>query len=471
MEPLDHERDPRVRGPFETLAVLGEGGMGRAYLARRLPLDGWDGSWESAYRIADPDAAATGENALAVLKTIRPALLADDDPNQVERTRARFVAEVDAIRAVVGRRIPAFLGASPEAAEPWLAMEYIPGPSLDTQVKEGGCITSIGPWVALGLGLVQALESVHGADLLHRDLKPGNVVLGPNGPVVLDFGLAVLAERQDFSDALTKTGARLGTPAFMPWEQYEDAKHVKKSADVYAIGSTLFFAAAGRTPYPGVPMPIAPAWSGVPAEFLPLLGRLFASVEAQRPKLSDVRVELSAMLTRQGLSYEEAAQQLAAIVAASGLTPQLPAEALSEGPDQEVRQQAQRAVDHGAAPDAPWLDDGLFDELSPDADEADVVHRPAAHADPHAAGQPARYSPTVPDQDESPPAPPAPTRMLTAEPAGPTGENGRPAAPVRPPAKPSVEANQRPSSPSSAPRPALKVAERLRRAYAHSGRL
>lgn len=110
-----------------------------------------------------------------------------------------------------------------------------PRPSLGTQVKKGGCITELGPWVALGLGLVEALESVQGTDLLHRDLKPGNVVLGPNGPVVLDFGLAVLAERQDFSNALTQTGSRLGTPAFMPWEQYEDSKHVKACADVYAI--------------------------------------------------------------------------------------------------------------------------------------------------------------------------------------------------------------------------------------------
>ncbi|MFB7330095.1 protein kinase [Streptomyces adustus] len=219
-----------------TLSVLGEGGMGRAHLARRLPLEDWDRSRESAYQMADPDVPAIRESALAVVKAIRPILLADDNVDRVERTRARCVAEGDAIRTVVGPRIPAFLGASPEAAEPWLAVEYIPGPSLDTQVEMGGCITELGPWVALGFGLVEALESASGTDLLHRDLKPGNVVLGPDGPVVIDFGLAVLSERQDFSNALTQTGSRLGTPAFMPWEQYEDSKHVKASADVYAIG-------------------------------------------------------------------------------------------------------------------------------------------------------------------------------------------------------------------------------------------
>ncbi|MFF4230377.1 serine/threonine-protein kinase [Streptomyces sp. NPDC001820] len=452
--------------------MLGEGGMGRAYLARRLPLEGWDRSWESAYRMADPDVPAIGESALAVVKTIRPALLADDHADRVERTRARFVAEVDAIRTVVGPRIPAFLGASPEAVEPWLAMEYIPGPSLDTQVKKGGCITELGPWVALGLGLVEALESVHGADLLHRDLKPGNVVLGPSGPVVLDFGLAVLAERQDFSNALTQTGSRLGTPAFMPWEQYEDSKHVKASADVYAIGSTLFFTATGKTPYPGVPMPIAPVWSGVPADFLPLLGRLFASVEAQRPKLSDVREELSTMLARKGLSYEQAALQLTAIVAESDLTPKLPVAALSEGPDPEVREQAQRAVDHGAAPDAPWLDDGLFDDLSPDVDGDEGVNevRPVVDAVRHEADGPAHHTPTVPDQNDAqtpPLAQPAPTKMLTTESAGPGGEKDGPVAPVRLSATPPTEASRRPA----APRPALKVAEHLRRAYAHSGSL
>ncbi|WP_353941182.1 protein kinase [Streptomyces sp. HUAS MG91] len=449
--------------------MLGEGGMGRAYLARRLVLEGWDRSWESAYRIADPDDATTGENALAVLKTIRPQLLADEDAEKVERTRARFVAEVDAIRTVVGPRIPAFLGASPEAAEPWLAMEYIPGPSLDSQVKKSGCITDVGPWVALGLGLVEALESVHGADLLHRDLKPGNVVLGPLGPVVLDFGLAVLAERQDFSNALTKTGWALGTPAFMPWEQYKDAKHVKASADVYAIGSTLFFTATGRTPYPGAPMPMPPDWKGVPAEFLPLLSKLFAPVEAKRPDLSEVRADLYTLLAMHSLSYEEAAQQLAEVAAAAGLTPKLPDQALSEGPDPEVHEQAQRAVDRGAAPDAPWLDDNLFDELSPDAEDADFL--------PHGAGEapdrPAPYTPTVPDQGDSTTAPlpqPAPTKLLTTQTADSEGGKGLPVPPVPPlstppPAK--ADANRRPVSARPGPRPAQKVAERLRRAYAH----
>ncbi|GAA2963127.1 serine/threonine protein kinase [Streptomyces enissocaesilis] len=472
MEPLDYDRDPRVRGPFETLALLGQGGMGRAYLARRLPLDGWDGSWEAAYRIADADAVSMGENSLAVLKTIRTELLTDDDAAKVERNRARFVAEVDAIRTVVGPRIPAFLGASPEAAEPWLAMEYIAGPSLDTQVKHGGPVKDVGAWAALGLGLVEALESVHGAGLLHRDLKPGNVVLGPNGPVVLDFGLAVLAERQDFSNALTKTGWALGTPAFMPWEQYQDTKHVKASADVYAIGSTLFFTATGRTPYSGIPAPWAPDWNDVPAEFLPLLGRLFAPTEEQRPKLLDVRHELSAMLAKNGLSYEAAARRLADIVATAGLTPELPVKAIAEGPDPQVRAQAQRAVDDGAAPDAPWLDDGLFAELSPDTDldlepgeEAD-----AADAVPHDDTHRARYTPTVPDDGEARTAPlpsPEPTKMHSTETADPVHKHAQPDPPVSPPA----EDRRRPVTPRPVPRPALKVAERLRRAYAHSGSL
>ncbi|GGX48112.1 serine/threonine-protein kinase [Streptomyces noursei] len=475
MESLDYERDPRVRGPFEMLAVLGQGGMGRAYLARRLPLEGWDGPWEAAYRITETGVESAGENALAVVKTIRPALLADDDASQVERTRARFVAEVDAIRAVVGPRIPAFLGAAPEAAEPWLAMEYIPGPSLDTQIRKGGCITEVGPWAALGLGLVEALESVHGADILHRDLKPANVVLGPNGPMVLDFGLAVIAERQNSAHALTKTGATLGTPAFMPWEQYEDSKHVKASADVYAIGSTLFFTVTGRYPFPGVPLPMAPDWAGVPADFLPLLGRLFAPAE-QRPALADVRLELSAMLARHGLSYEGAARQLAKIVSEAGLMPKLPDEALSEAPDPDVREQAQRAVDHGAAPDAPWLDDGLFDELSPDADvivqEGRADSGDVLHDDADGTDRSARYSPTAPDQREAPtaPLPPlVPTKMLTTETDGSPGRTGRPAAQAVPPVPPPADEPRRSASHRPIPRPAQKVSDRLRRAYAHSG--
>lgn len=104
-----------------------------------------------------------------------------------------------------------------------------------------------------GRGAVRALDlalrAIHGAKLLHRDLKPGNIAVGPDGPVVLDFGLAVLTE-WDSDAALTKTGAGFGTPTYMSLEQARDTKHVTESSDIYSLGAVLFFAAAQRPPYP-----------------------------------------------------------------------------------------------------------------------------------------------------------------------------------------------------------------------------
>ncbi len=115
---------------------------------------------------------------------------------------------------------------------------------------------------------MDALRAIHGAKLLHRDLKPGNIALGPDGPVVLDFGLAVLTER-DSAAALTKTGAGFGTPSYMSLEQATDTKHVTESADVYSLGAVLFFAASKRPPYPFSPLPTAPNWDGLYAPYLP----------------------------------------------------------------------------------------------------------------------------------------------------------------------------------------------------------
>ncbi|MET8215773.1 serine/threonine-protein kinase [Streptomyces hirsutus] len=352
MKPLDTNADPRVVGPFELLARLGAGGMGVAYLAREIPLDGLSDEMVAAYRLVEPDHdhgrdEAADPSRLVVVKMIQPNLL---DQSQA---RERFAREIDAVRAVVSDRVPALRAADPEAAEPWFAMDYIAGPSLQTMVLESGPLP-VGPCAALGLALVDALAAIHGTRLLHRDLKPSNVVLGPDGPVVLDFGLAVVVERQS-SQALTRTGDRLGTRPYMPVEQLRDSKHVEAPADVYALGATLFFALTGRAPYPYMPLMVPPMWEGVDPAFLPLLGRVIVAEPLRRPDLDGVRESLSALLTDAGLTVEQAAAQLRERVAA-GLTPVLPPEALVGRADPVVRELAQRAVDEGEAPDAPWAE-------------------------------------------------------------------------------------------------------------------
>ncbi|AQS69862.1 serine/threonine-protein kinase [Streptomyces pactum] len=458
MEPLDTEADPRVVGPFELLARLGAGGMGVAYLARRIPLEGLPDEMAAAYRLVEPDHDQEADPAgLVVVKMILPRLL-DHQP----QARERFAREVDAVRSVVSDRVPALRGADPEAAEPWFAMDYVAGPSLQVLVKESGPL-GVGPYAALGLALVDALRAIHGTKLLHRDLKPSNVVLGPDGPVVLDFGLAVLSERQS-SQALTRTGDLMGTRPYMPVEQLRDTKHVEEPADVYALGATLFFALTGRPPYPVMPLMSPPKWDGVDLAFLPLLAQVLVASPSQRPDLDGVQESLFTLLADAGLTLEAATAQLQARVAEAGLTPELPRRALADHADPAVRELAQHAVDRGDAPDAPWAEDdpGFYgivdtDEIEWAADATDGPDAPGGHP------------PTLVDPDPAPPVAPAPQ-------AGPSGVPGpAPTSYPLPPPRPR-DATQEPaatasSASQSAPRAARNVAARIRERYAHRGEL
>ncbi|KUH35373.1 MULTISPECIES: serine/threonine-protein kinase [Streptomyces] len=447
MYELNEERDPAVLGPFELLAVLGQGGMGRTYLGRRLPLENLGPELETGYHLTEFTEPA--QPALAAVKVIKPSKLRDSSEHSEEEARARFAQEIETMRTVASARVPALLGADADAEQPWLAMDYVHGPTLHKLVHTCGPL-AVGPYGALGLALVDALRAIHGAKLLHRDLKPGNIALGPNGPVVLDFGLAVLTER-DSDAALTKTGVGFGTPSYMSLEQARDTKHVTESTDIYSLGAVLFFAAAKRPPYPLAPMHTAPKWDGVYGPCLPLLGRILVQVAKQRPSLDEIEDDLRQLLTDHGLSEEAAADQLRVLVRESGLVPELPAKALSDLPDPEVQQAAQQAVNQGAAPDSPWVPD-LFDEfLAAEAEDLEPLDVPA-----EPAPGPAEYVPTVVDPGAQP-TPGAGTSL----PAQPTVTSYR-LAPPQPPATP---------DPAVAPAIALRAAERLRKAYAHSGRL
>ncbi len=438
MKPLDTETDPRVVGPFELLAKLGQGGMGVAYLARRIPLEGFSNERAAAYNMVAPDEAAEGEvPRLVVVKMIQPQLL-DGEPQY----RERFGREIDAVRAVVSDRVPALIAFDEDPADgrPWFAMDYIAGPSLTTMVKKAGTF-GLGPYAALGLALVDALRAIHGANLLHRDLKPDNVVLGPDGPVVLDFGLAVLIERAS-SEALTKTGTRMGTRPYMPLEQYRDAKRASRPADVYALGATLFFALTGRPPYPYGPSTSEPAWDGVGLPFLPLLAKTLVSVPAQRPDLDAVEDSLMTLLSDADLPPETAAQQLKELVGAAGLAPELPARALSDDVDPEVQELARQAIETTL----PDMDLGFFGIVA-----TDEIERAAEAAD-----RPDGYTPTLAD--------PAPDPAPEPEPA-PTSYRLPPPRPVDQSPEP------QPPAPKAPPRTAQKVAAGLQRRYARRGDL
>ncbi|CAL9540680.1 protein kinase domain-containing protein [Streptomyces sp. enrichment culture] len=207
--------DPVRVGRYRLLARLGQGGMGRVYLAR-----------------------SPGGRAVAV-KVVREALLRD------EGFRRRFVREVAAARRVTGFFTAAVVDADPEGDPAWLATEYVPGLSLQEAVARHG----VWPEAAvrgLGAALAEALAAVHAADLVHRDLKPSNVLLAADGPRVIDFGISAAAD----DTALTQTGTVIGTPGFIPPEQLRH-EGSGPAGDVFALGAVLAYAAAGVGPFGG----------------------------------------------------------------------------------------------------------------------------------------------------------------------------------------------------------------------------
>ncbi|MEU0187061.1 serine/threonine-protein kinase [Streptomyces sp. NPDC006207] len=205
--------DPRRVGRYEIVARLGAGGMGRVYLGR-----------------------SPGGRAMAI-KVVRPDL-ADD-----EEFLRRFGREVAAARRVNGVYTAAVVDADPDGRPPWLATAYVPGLSLDKAVS------SYGPWapdavLALGAGLVEALEAIHAAGVVHRDLKPANVLLSADGPRVIDFGISIAGD----TDGLTRTGVAVGTPGFMAPEQVM-AERAGPACDVFALGAVLLWTATGAPPF------------------------------------------------------------------------------------------------------------------------------------------------------------------------------------------------------------------------------
>ncbi|WP_436840510.1 protein kinase domain-containing protein [Streptomyces flavofungini] len=215
MHPLEAD-EPAVIGPYRLLGRLGAGGMGRVYLGR-----------------------SAGGRTVAV-KVVHPHFALD------EEFRARFRREVDAARRVGGDWTAPVLDADPEAPVPWVATAYAAGPSLTEAVRDGGALPEHSVRV-LGAGLAEALAHVHGLDLVHRDVKPSNVLLTMDGPRLIDFGIA---RATDGTASLTSTGVSLGSPGYMSPEQIL-GKGVSGAADVFSLGAVLVYAATAGTPFPG----------------------------------------------------------------------------------------------------------------------------------------------------------------------------------------------------------------------------
>jgi predicted Ser/Thr protein kinase len=243
-------------GQYVVERELGAGGMGTVYLAR-----------------------SRGGRSVAV-KVARPELAADP------HFRARFRAEVEAARRVGGFHTAPVVDADPDAAAPWLATAYIAGPTLSGLLAERGSMGE--PEIRLlGAALAEALQAIHACGLIHRDLKPGNIIMADDGPRVLDFGIARAVE----STRLTSTGAAFGTPGYLAPEQAQGLE-VGSAADVFALGVVLVAAAGGSAFGEGTPMGLmyrsvheAPDLSALPEGIRATVADCLAKDPAQRPTL------------------------------------------------------------------------------------------------------------------------------------------------------------------------------------------
>jgi eukaryotic-like serine/threonine-protein kinase len=204
---------PATVGPYTLLRVLGDGATGRVLLAR------------------------TEKGARVALKVFRPELAV------YAPFRARLRTEIEAAARVRSPRVVAVVDADPDADRPWLATEYVQAPPLHEVLAERG---PLGAPAArrLGIGLAEAIAALRAAGVVHGDLKPGDILLGPDGPHVTDVGLA----RAAAATPLTRGGALVGTLGYLAPEQVLDGAAVPAS-DIFALGAVLLFAATWRRPF------------------------------------------------------------------------------------------------------------------------------------------------------------------------------------------------------------------------------
>lgn len=199
--------------------------------------------------------------------------------------RARFTREVDLMRRVTGPCLIPLLDADPGASQPWLATEFVPGPTLAAYVATHGPLSGA-HLDALAAGTAAALAAVHAAGVVHRDLKPSNVILSPAGPRVLDFGIAHALDET----AITRTGAWTGTPGWSSPEQYR-GEASGPAADIFAWGALIAFAGTGRHPFgSGRPDEVAfrvmsqdPDLAGLPVSLAPHVEAALSKEPPGRP--------------------------------------------------------------------------------------------------------------------------------------------------------------------------------------------
>jgi serine/threonine protein kinase len=257
--------DPMQVGDIRLSGRLGQGGMGTVYFG------------------------VTPDGDRVAVKMVR------DELTGKSGVLARFGREIDILGMVQGPRVAGLVAAAePQEIPQWFATEYVQGLTLGEYVLDRGTLDA-GNSAVLGMLLAEGLNEIHENGLLHRDLKPANVILGSDGPRVIDFGLAAFA---DVPGDITQTSDLIGTPVCMAPEQASSAQNLTAKVDVHALGAVLVFAATGHFPYEGPTTPAIwhaltdpgtqPNLSGVPEKMAPLLTRMLAHDPEDRPTVHEV---------------------------------------------------------------------------------------------------------------------------------------------------------------------------------------
>ncbi|MFJ6212972.1 protein kinase [Streptomyces sp. NPDC092296] len=258
-QPLAAE-DPREVGGYRLFARLGSGGMGRVYLSY------------------------TPGGRPVALKVVRPEFAEDSE------FRRRFRQEVSNAQRIHGLYTAEVIDAGPDAESPWLVTAYVPGPSLQQVVREHGSLPVRTVLLLMG-GIAEALQAIHSVEVVHRDLKPANVLVAADGPRVIDFGIARAAD----ATALTGTGYRIGSPAFMAPEQAL-GRSASPATDVFALGALAAYVAGGSSPFGEGPDTAVlyrvvheePELADCPAELRELVLRCLAKAPEDRPQPAEI---------------------------------------------------------------------------------------------------------------------------------------------------------------------------------------
>ncbi|MFG1945037.1 protein kinase [Nonomuraea sp. NPDC048826] len=261
-------------GPYRLLRRLGEGGMGVVHLA------------------VDP------QGRQVAVKVLRTEVAGD------EVARRRLSREVETMRRVRSKYIAEVLDADVTGHRPYIVTRYVAGRSLDEIVKNDGPL-DLPALLKVGHGVAAALAAVHAVGVIHRDLKPGNVLILDGEPVLIDFGIAQAVD----ATRLTQTGMFIGTPGYLAPEIIE-GQEAGPEVDIHAWAGTLLYSGTGQPPFGKGTLEMVfynitagkADVSAAPAALQPLLKSAFQRNPAKRPKAAELAEQVARLMPKAGLS-------------------------------------------------------------------------------------------------------------------------------------------------------------------------